>query len=128
LRDFHHYIQKSKVSDFLSQPHPFTVFAPQGDILSNFSSVEKSYLLSHEGREDLTSIIERHIHDGVVYAKQFSEGKGSLSSLQGEKIKLDIKDPNEIYVDGVRLTSKDEIAANGKYDSKLNNIRLCCCK
>ncbi|KAG2187558.1 hypothetical protein INT44_005247 [Umbelopsis vinacea] len=115
LRDFNDLVHKSKVSELLSEPRPFTVFAPKGDILSNFTSIEKAYLLSHEGREDLTSIVERHIHDGAFYAKQFPEGKGSLDSIQGEKIKLDVKDADEIYVDGVRLTSKDKIAANGVF-------------
>lgn len=124
LSEFNHFVQKTRVSDILSEAHPYTVFAPKGDILGSFSEIEKSYLRSHEGRDDLASIIERHIHDGAVYLKDLTKGKESLSTIEGEKMKLDIKDKDEIYVDGNRLTSKDFIAANGRCTTKSRKQEL----
>jgi uncharacterized surface protein with fasciclin (FAS1) repeats len=114
LEGFDHLVRTSGVVDLLSRPHPFTVFAPKGEILSDFSDIEKAYLLSKEGREDLGSIIERHIHDGAIYSRELLKEKRSLTSIQGEKIKLDIQDKDELYADGNLVSAKDLIAANGK--------------
>ncbi|CAM0139220.1 unnamed protein product [Umbelopsis sp. WA50703] len=113
LKDFNEIIKKSGETDLLNRPHPFTVFAPKGEILGKFSDIEKSYLFSREGRKDLASIIERHIHDGAIYSKQLFDGKESLTSLQGEKLVIEVKDKDNLYVDGNQVTEKDFLAANG---------------
>jgi uncharacterized surface protein with fasciclin (FAS1) repeats len=125
LKDFNEIIKKSGETDLLNRPHPFTVFAPKGEILGKFSDIEKSYLLSREGRKDLASIIERHIHDGAIYSKQLFDGKESLTSLQGEKLVIEVKDKDNLYVDGNQVTEKDFLAANGKSRPRVAIIIRC---
>lgn len=115
LKDFNEIIKKAGETDLLNRPNPFTVFAPKGEILGKFSDIEKSYLLSHEGQQDLASIVERHIHDGAIYFKELYDRNESLSSLQGERISIDAKDKDSLYVDGNKVAEKDFLAANGKY-------------
>ncbi|KAG2179174.1 hypothetical protein INT43_002024 [Umbelopsis isabellina] len=113
LKDFNEIIKKAGETDLLNRPHPFTVFAPKGEILGEFSDIEKCYLLSHEGQQDLASIIERHIHDGAIYFMELIDRNESLSSLQGERIGVEAKDKDTLYVDGNKVTEKDFLAANG---------------
>ncbi|RUP43263.1 FAS1 domain-containing protein [Jimgerdemannia flammicorona] len=111
LSIFSHLLDLSGLDDLLSQPRPFTVFAPE-NALSRFNLIEETYLRSEAGRADLHIVIKFHIHEGVLFSEDVPGGKSSLSTLQGEPLEILVED-NSILVSSTPVKTRDIIASNG---------------
>jgi uncharacterized surface protein with fasciclin (FAS1) repeats len=89
---------------------PFTVFAPTD---AAFSSIQKDTdkLLKPENKSKLSNVLKYHVVSGKHMASELKDGT-ELTTVQGEKLKVTIKDKN-VMVGGAIVTTADVAASNG---------------
>lgn len=64
------------IAQLLEQKRPFTVFlTTKSDPFDKFNAIEKSYLTSPYGTQDLSLFFNYTIIDKVVYLDEFNSGK-----------------------------------------------------
>lgn len=123
------------LAQLMNQHRPFTMFYSTQSILQSFNDVEKSYLVSQYGANDMRHILHYLIIPGDFYAKDFVGEKQckiispivkrisdmlyffSLpdETIGGESLTVSMdKEHNVITVNGQRILQTDILAANGK--------------
>jgi len=107
----------------LSSEGPFTVFAPTNAAFEKLPAGTVDGLLKPENLEKLKSVLTYHVVSGkfeaaaVVDAINQNNGKFTVTTVQGGKIDLSLKDGNVILTDANGKTSTvaiaDVAASNG---------------
>ncbi|KAG0166164.1 hypothetical protein DFQ30_007519 [Apophysomyces sp. BC1015] len=97
----------------LNQERPYTVFVSSQDVLNKFNSIEKTYITSQYGQEDLTRLLHYTVIEGVIYSANFPSGKTIYKSISGETLHVSLDKDNILTVNGIRVAQKDVLAANG---------------
>ena len=89
---------------------PFTVFAPTD---AAFAAIQKDVdnLLKPENKGKLTKILTYHVVGGIHMAAEFKNGT-ELTTVQGEKLKVSLKD-NKVMIGDAQVITSDVIASNG---------------
>jgi uncharacterized surface protein with fasciclin (FAS1) repeats len=89
---------------------PFTVFAPTD---AAFAAVQKDVdmLLKPENKAKLTKVLTFHVVSGKLMAADLKDGH-DLTSVEGEKLKVSIKD-GKVTVGDAHVTTADIAASNG---------------
>ena len=89
---------------------PFTVFAPTD---AAFAAIQKDMdsLLKPENKGKLTKILTYHVVGGIHMAAELKNGT-ELTTVQGEKLKVSLKD-NKVMIDDAQVITSDVIASNG---------------
>jgi uncharacterized surface protein with fasciclin (FAS1) repeats len=89
---------------------PFTVFAPTD---AAFAAIQKDMdsLLKPENKGKLTKILTYHVVGGIHMAAEFKNGT-ELTTVQGEKLKVSLKD-NKVMIGDAQVITSDVIASNG---------------
>ncbi|KAI8341307.1 FAS1 domain-containing protein [Chlamydoabsidia padenii] len=106
-------MDKVGLIDLLKQPHPFTVFYSDQSVLQFFNSVERSYLLSKYGDDDLLHILNYLIIRGDIYTDEFT-GEKEYETIGGEILTVSVdKELDVITVNGQPILQKNVLAANG---------------
>jgi hypothetical protein len=69
-------MNSTDIGQLLQQKRPFTMFlSTKSDPLDKFNAIEKSYLTSTHGIQDLSLFFNYTIIDKVVYLDEFNSGK-----------------------------------------------------
>ncbi|RUS14906.1 FAS1 domain-containing protein [Endogone sp. FLAS-F59071] len=113
LKAFSELLVLSGLNSVLSEPRPFTVFVPESAALARFNSIEETYLKSEQGRGDLRTVIEYHVHEGVLFSEEVPSGRSNITTVEGEPLDIKVDKANNIYVDDVEVKTRDVIASNG---------------
>jgi uncharacterized surface protein with fasciclin (FAS1) repeats len=107
----------------LSSEGPFTVFAPTNDAFNKLPAGTVDNLLKPENVEKLKSVLTYHVVAGkfeaaaVIEAINKNNGKFTVTTVQGGKIDLSLKDGKVVLTDANGKTSTvamaDVAASNG---------------
>ncbi|KAI8097423.1 FAS1 domain-containing protein [Halteromyces radiatus] len=112
-KDLYNLMDDIGIIHLLKKQEPFTVFYAKPSILHSFNDVEKSYLLSSYGDEDLLHLLDYLIIRGDIYSEDFT-GEQQYKTLGGEMLTINVnKEKDIITVNGQRVIRKDLLAANG---------------
>ncbi|KAI9278915.1 FAS1 domain-containing protein [Phascolomyces articulosus] len=107
------FLQKVGLDDKLNQPQPFTVFLSRQSVLNRLNPIEREYMVSQYGNEDLDRLLQYMVVDDVVYSSEFPSGKTVYKTLSGESLVVGVNKDNAITVNDVPVTETDVLAANG---------------
>ncbi|ORX90744.1 FAS1 domain-containing protein, partial [Basidiobolus meristosporus CBS 931.73] len=99
--------------DKLKEAHPLTMFLPDNKEFERFNELEMKYLTGSAGRDDLSSILSRHIHPGLVYTSDIPLGETELATLDGQNLTVTFTSDNTLKIDGSTVIKRDTLASNG---------------
>lgn len=116
-------VQAAELVETLSGDGPFTVFAPTNDAFAKLPAGTVDGLLKPENKSKLQSILTYHVVAGkfdaaaVIEAINKNNGKFTVTTVQGGKIDLSLKDGKVMLKDANGGTSTvilaDVAASNG---------------
>ncbi len=116
-------VQSANLAGTLSSEGPFTVFAPTNDAFNKVPKATLENLMKDENIEDLSSLLTYHVVSGewsaadLVKAIQENNNNYEVTTVQGEKLTLSIKDDKVMIKDAKGGTSTvvtaDVKASNG---------------
>ncbi len=104
-------VKAAGLSETLSGPGPFTVFAPTDAAFAKLGPKAIADLLKPENKAKLVAILTYHVVPGRVYADQVV-GMSSAKTVQGDTIAIKVVG-GKVMVDGATVTATDIQAANG---------------
>jgi len=102
-------IEAAGLFETLSQPGPFTVFAPTDLAFAQFTEDELNAILND--RTLLRSVLTYHVVPGRFTASDVVNSN-SLPTVNGKSLRVEIRD-GEVFVDDARVIATDINAANG---------------
>ena len=108
-------VQAGGLVDTLKSEGPFTVFAPTDDAFANLPAGTVEDLLKPENLEQLKNILLYHVVAGKVMAADVVtlDGKMVDTALEGQQIKITVKDGKVYLNDTVEVIITDIETANG---------------
>lgn len=116
-------VKAAGLVETLSGDGPFTVFAPTNDAFSKLPAGTVDNLLKPENVEKLKSILTYHVVAGkfeaaaVIETINNNNGKYTVTTVQGEKIDLSLKDGKVVLTDAngknATVAMADVAASNG---------------
>lgn len=77
--------------DSLTNPGPFTVFAPTNEAFAKLPPGALDDLLKPEKRDDLKTVLKQHVAVSVYQVKDFKDGQ-TLGMANGGKVTFHVKD------------------------------------
>lgn len=103
-------LQQAELVETFKGEGNFTVFAPTNEA---FASVQETVdmLLKEENKSKLQSVLKYHVVEGAAMAADLTDGQ-ELTTLQGEKLKVTIKD-DKVMINGAEVVTADVKASNG---------------
>jgi uncharacterized surface protein with fasciclin (FAS1) repeats len=108
-------LKAANLTDALSKPGPFTIFAPTNDAFGALPPGRLQGLLDPNNIEELQAVLEYHVvaagDAGSIYSKDFKEGE--VQMLQGESVDIKLPASGAIFVDRARVVRADLAASNG---------------
>lgn len=105
-------IKAAGLTDSLSGPGPFTVFAPTNDAFAKLPAGAVDDLVKPENREKLAGILKMHVVTGTHMARAFADKSNDVATLGGRKIAIKGKD-GKVTVNGAHVSAADVTASNG---------------
>jgi len=102
-------IEAAGLFETLSQPGPFTVFAPNDLAFAQFTEDELNAILND--RTLLRSILTYHVVPGSLKASDVVNSS-SLPTVNGKSLTVAIRD-GEVFINDARVLATDVTAANG---------------
>jgi uncharacterized surface protein with fasciclin (FAS1) repeats len=116
-------VKAAELVETLSGDGPFTVFAPTNDAFAKLPAGTVDMLLMPENKAKLTSILTYHVISGkfdaatVIDAIKTNNNKYTVTTVQGAKIDLSLKDDKVILTDATgamaTVVMPDVEASNG---------------
>lgn len=103
-------VKTAELVDDLSNPGPFTVFAPTNAAFDKLPAGTVENLLKPENKAQLQNILEYHVYVGVLRPNMFSDGQ-DLGESNGDHVVVSVKD-GKISVNGANIVASIP-AANG---------------
>ncbi|MGJ8585276.1 MAG: fasciclin domain-containing protein [Marinosulfonomonas sp.] len=97
--------------DTLKGPGPFTVFAPTNEAFAALPEGTVETLLKPENKDQLVKILTYHVVAGNYPASSLVGKKGSLTSVEGQTLKVNGTDG--VTVNNATVTAADVSASNG---------------
>lgn len=91
-------------------PGSYTVFAPTNEAFAAIQSTV-DVLLQAENKGKLQNVLKYHVVPGTFFAVDLQDGQ-ELTTLQGEKLKVTVKD-GKVMVGDAEVVSADVEASNG---------------
>jgi uncharacterized surface protein with fasciclin (FAS1) repeats len=104
-------LKSAGLTQTLSGPGPFTIFAPTDDAFAKIPRPQLESLLRVENREKLTQILRYHIVAGRVHARQFLGKRMEAATIEGGSLLIDAT--KGILVDNAKMVKPDVEADNG---------------
>jgi uncharacterized surface protein with fasciclin (FAS1) repeats len=101
----------AELVDALSNPGPFTVFAPTDAAFAALPAGTVEELLKPNKRADLINILEYHTNVGALRADYFADGQ-SYEQVNGKRISIKV-DGDRIFVNGDAEIIASVKASNG---------------
>ncbi len=102
-------IDAAGLFDTLSQPGPFTVFAPNDLAFAQFTEDELNAILND--RTLLRSILTYHVVPGSLKASDVVNSS-SLPTVNGKSLKVEVRD-GSVFINDARVLATDITATNG---------------
>lgn len=116
-------VKAAGLVETLSSAGPFTVFAPTNDGFAKLPAGTVENLLKPESKDQLTAVLTYHVVSGkfeaaaVLEAIAKNNGKFTVTTVQGGKIDLRLKDGNVVLTDSnggiATVVMADVAASNG---------------
>lgn len=88
------------------------VFAPTNEAFAALDNETLTYLTSDDGMDDLVATLRYHVVPSVYASGAIPEGETMVESLQGTNLTI-VKSGDSVTVNGVAVTSADNLANNG---------------
>jgi len=86
-------VKRADLGEALATTKGITLFAPTNRAFKKLGVRKLKYLFSRKGKETLKKILTYHVSSDLAYGPDLREGTAKeLPTLQGEKIKLEVKD------------------------------------
>ena len=95
----------------LSDPGPWTVFAPRNSAFDRLPEGEVDRLLEPANRAELTRLVQLHVVSGRYLASDLTGRTTTLTTLAGTRVIVD--GFNGVKVGGVAVVQPDVMAGNG---------------
>jgi transforming growth factor-beta-induced protein len=108
-------VQAAGLVDTLKSAGPFTLFAPTDEAFAKLPAGTVENLLKPENLETLTNILLYHVVPGKVMAADVVQLDGQMvdTALEGQQIKITVKDGKVYLNDTVQVIITDIETANG---------------
>lgn len=116
-------VKAAGLVDTLSDPGPFTVFAPTNQAFAKLPAGTVETLLKPENKAQLTSILTYHVVPGTMTSRQIAaaikagHGKATLTTVQGEPLTATMRMGKLVLTDAKggmsTVTIKDVMQSNG---------------
>ncbi len=103
-------VKSAELVDALSNPGPFTVFAPTNEAFAKLPAGTVENLLKPENKAALQNILEYHVFVGVLKASTLQDGE-DLGQSNGDHIKVENKN-GKIKINGANIVASVP-ASNG---------------
>jgi uncharacterized surface protein with fasciclin (FAS1) repeats len=104
-------VKEAGLVETLSQPGPYTVFAPTNEAFAKLPAGTVDELLKPENKDKLTSILTYHVVPGKITAKDLKDGE-KLKTVNGQELTVSKKGAN-ITINGAKVQIPDVISSNG---------------
>lgn len=104
-------VKAAGLVDTLSSQGPFTVFAPTNSAFKRLPAGTVETLLKPENIDTLTSILTYHVVSGAYRSSDLKDGM-NLTTVQGKILSVRKRGRN-IWINGVRISTRDVISSNG---------------
>jgi uncharacterized surface protein with fasciclin (FAS1) repeats len=104
-------INAAGLTETLSGPGPFTVFAPTDDAFAKLPAGTVENLLKPENKDKLVGVLTYHVVPGSVMAKDVVTS-AKLKSVQGQELTVRV-DGSAVSIDGASVIKTDIAASNG---------------
>lgn len=108
-------VKAAELEETLSGKGPFTIFAPTDEAFSKLPAGALDKLLLPENKEKLRLLLTYHIVPGQYISSGLKDG--DLTTLSGDKVKIDVGGTDKIEIDEAKVASADVIANNGVFHS-----------
>ena len=95
----------------LSEPGPYTVFAPTNAAFEALPPGTLEDLLKPANKQQLTEILTYHVAEGEVLSSDLEDGQ-KIPTLQGEDLEITV-DGDSVLVNGVAVETADVQTGNG---------------
>jgi uncharacterized surface protein with fasciclin (FAS1) repeats len=103
-------VKAAELVDVLSNPGPFTVFAPTNEAFTKLPPGTVEGLLKPESKEALQNILEYHVFVGVLKPDMLTDGR-DLGHSNGDHAKISVKD-GKVSINNAHVVASVP-AANG---------------
>lgn len=104
-------VKAAGLSETLSGPGPFTVFAPNDAAFAKLPGGTLESLLKPENRETLASVLTYHVVPGRIYSRDAALA-GKAKTVQGSEVRLAYKD-GSLEVNSLNIIDADLDTTNG---------------
>lgn len=106
----------AELADTLSEPGPFTVFAPNDAAFAALPAAELEDLKKAENKDMLANVLQYHVVSGNRYLEDFTASHYHLDTLNGEEIHIDVgaHDHRKLAEDD-HDHGEDEVTVNGAH-------------
>ncbi|KAI8974651.1 FAS1 domain-containing protein [Pilobolus umbonatus] len=109
----YHLIRQAQLIHLIDSHHTFTLFVSSRYLMDKFNSIERQYLTSHEGFQDLNLILKYSIVSRPIYLDTHPVGDTSYTTESGEQIHLKVDMNRRMTVNHIPVLHRDVVAANG---------------
>jgi len=104
-------VEAAGLTEALDGEGPFTVFAPTDEAFAKLPEGTLSKLLKPGAKDDLVAILKYHVVKGRVGSSGLA-GAGQAKTLQGDRVRVDIKD-GRLTIKNAKVLTNDVAAQNG---------------
>lgn len=94
-------VKAAELVDALSNPGPFTVFAPTNAAFDKLPAGTVEGLLKPEKKEDLQNILQYHVYVSAIKLEDLKDGE-DLGMVNGDHVTISVKD-GSTYVNGAKI-------------------------
>jgi len=111
-------LKAANLTDALSKPGSFTIFAPTNEAFAKLPPGRLEGLLDPSNIEELQAVLEYHVHGGAVFYSKDLANDDRLPMLEGESVAIRLGTGEDgaqgaIFVDRARVDKPDLAASNG---------------
>lgn len=103
-------IQAAGLESVLSQPGPYTVFAPTDEAFDKLPPDIAEQLMRPENQEKLKQVLAYHLVPGDITSASIVPGE--VATVEGQPVTI-AKTDEQVTVDNARVTQPDLTASNG---------------
>lgn len=109
LSDFVDAVMKAGLVERLSEPGPYTVFAPDNQAFEKF---KRDFKEDWNDATKLQKALLFHVVSGKLMSKDLKNGS-MLKTLEGQNLTIGVTPQGNITVNGAKVLKSDIIASNG---------------
>ncbi|MCC5663749.1 fasciclin domain-containing protein [Nostoc sp. CHAB 5784] len=105
-------VQAAGLTEQLSAPGPYTIFAPTDAAFSALPKTTLDQLLQPANKKQLVKLLAYHVIPGGITSQQLTSGQ--VKTIEGSPVKITVdRASNSITVNNAKVTQPDIPASNG---------------